>query len=248
MSTKQSKNDLEEKKALTVRMDQLLFDKIEEVAEELGQKSAAVARNYLKLSPFVFIKSTMEITARDNNPLMLLPSSVFELITQSLRAIDEKTQAEIGDKMASILNVNMDILGYTTNRQKFEFIKTLGWFKYGPGDFLKIPRRFGPPMMVISMIYRIMRNRKLPGDWTREFFQIERMDLASSAAKKIDENRRRQIDTGNRVKDEYLKSFGDYDQVLFQQLQDYDFYEFRNIKLEPLTPATGTPPATTPPT
>jgi hypothetical protein len=213
--------DERDRKALTVRMEPDLFNKIEQVADELDQKSAAVARNYLKLAPYVVINSNLEIKTYDGNNVMLFPVKSFELIIGALKTAPEETQREIGDNLANIININADFLTLQTFKQKIDFLKTLGWFQAVPSDYLRIPRRFGTPMIVISMVYRLVTKKRCP-EWKYSTF-FENL---------LDEKYKKQKEAVNRMqsmRDEFLRILGNYS-VIYDE-QNYEYYEFDKVSL-----------------
>lgn len=216
----------DEKRALTVRMGNTLFEKIEEVAEELGQKPAAIARNYLNLSPYIFIKSNLEITTRDNNPLILFPASIFELIMDTLRTQPEEKQKEIGDKLGSLININADILRMVTLKQKLELIKTLGWFQYLYSDHLRIPRSFAPPFVVVALLYRMETKKKISTEWTFQNLVAENLN-DPKYEKKENKGTKANID---RIRKEFEDRYAPIGNVFGEGLA-YDFYEFDKVKL-----------------
>lgn len=222
------KSSTEEKKALTIRMEPELFDMIDKVADELGQnKSATVARNYLQLANYVFVKADMQITTHDNNPLLLIPSTLFETMTSLIK--DENSQKDIGDRLATLINLNAEILNLNNISQKIEFLKVLGWLPRMGGDFLRIPRKFGPPMLVASLVHRLVTKKKI--EWPLSFFLENFADPKWEKEKTWKAEKTRFLS----IRDEFTQKFGIW-QGIFTDTQDSPYYDFDKIIIREPTP------------
>jgi len=227
-SKSSEKSSTEEKKALTIRMEPDLFDMIDKVADELGQnKSATVARNYLQLANYVFVKADMQITTHDNNPLLLIPSTLFETMTSLIK--DENSQKDIGDRLATLINLNSEILNFITISQKIEFLKVLGWLPRMGGDFLRIPRKFGPPMMVAALVHRLVTKKKI--EWSLNLFLENFADPKWEKEKNWKAEKTRFLG----IRDEFTQKFGIW-QGIFTDTQDSPYYDFDKISIREAVP------------
>ena len=121
-----------------------------------------------------------------------------------------------------MINLNADFLKKNSMKDKIDFLKLMGWFQLGPGNYLRIPRKFGPPMMVISMVYRLITKKRYPAEWVVNYFYEN----------PLDEKYKKQKDTSTKIQNQ-KKSFSELlgSFITINDDQNTEYYEFEQVSL-----------------
>jgi hypothetical protein len=102
-------------------------------------------------------------------------------------------------------------------------MKTLGWFQSMPVDYLTISRKFAPPMVILSMVYQLIKNKRIPAEWNR----INFTDALTGKVYKDNKELKLKIEN---LRADFLENWGNYNAIFDDQSGDY--YIFDKIHLD----------------
>lgn len=142
------------------------FTKIIDNNYHPGAKISTTAKQYLKLSEFLLIRSNQEKYDYNNEPLCIIPQKMlalfFDLIQNQNEPLIER-HIKIGDFLARYYNDCCKVQGNTIMEHKIKMIRMSGLLTLpedSQGRFL-IPKSFGPEEMIHAFVYRLLYDTAL---------------------------------------------------------------------------------------
>jgi len=175
-----SKLEKENSSILTIRVPDSLKKRLQYLANERHIKISEVAKRYLYLSDIFSITDQYTKIDSDGSNLILYPdkliNEVFNLITRIPAKDRFRTRLELGDNLGGYINNMTYNMGIHQNDYYsiFKLIEKLGWFKCAyrkvsnDTSIILIPKAYGEKSLVYSMIYRIIKRKKFPDEWTTD--------------------------------------------------------------------------------
>ncbi|MFX1345017.1 MAG: ribbon-helix-helix protein, CopG family [Promethearchaeota archaeon] len=152
---------------ITVRIDEDLNNKIEEIREKLGISKADFIRNYLEMSKSI-IKQKTSIKSLNKRDLIIVKRSYLrKLIERS----DESEQIKLGDKLGRFINDIGRINGKVDDiSYKLDLCDSLGFFLRDVDNegYINIIKKFGPKKFVEAFIWRLFKQEEFNLRYTEE--------------------------------------------------------------------------------
>ncbi len=161
----EKKNDEDRLRSFTIRVEEAVLSKLENVGERTGDiKIARIARNYLRLAE-VFVLDNNRMVGHDGKDLALVPSEILRSLIRRAVGNDENAQIEIGNEFGKYLKNLFYLDPRKTVAEKVDLLRRLGWFsaKRDPATkHVLIPTDFGPDLFIQAMVYQMMAKKEMP--------------------------------------------------------------------------------------
>lgn len=182
---------------ITVRIEEELNDKIEELKEKLGITKADLIRNYLNISKYV-IKQKSSIQSLNNRDLIIIKRSFLRKLIDNANQSD---QINLGDKLGRFINDIARINGRINDiGYKLDLCDSLGFFlrDIDHDNYVNILKKFGPKKFVEAFTWRLFKQAEFNPKYTDE-------ELKGS--KSLTQQYKKEIQSVNRSSSHYSFEF-----------------------------------------
>ena len=156
--SKDSKDDDNKDKTsvITVRIDENLNEKIDELRRKIGISKADLIRNYLELSKYVIVQRS-SIKSLNDRDMVMIKKSYLRKILESKEEIEQINQ---GLKLSRFINDIARINNKLEDIQyKLDLCDNLGFFPkfIDEENYVLITKKFGPKKFIEAFTWQIFK-------------------------------------------------------------------------------------------
>ncbi|TXT54436.1 MAG: hypothetical protein BAJALOKI2v1_780012 [Promethearchaeota archaeon] len=156
---------------LTIRIDDNVNKRLDDISERRRTTKASVIRDYLEMAKYILL-DPKSITSLNKNDLILIKRNTFKTI---LDRFDEITQIEFGTRIAQFINDLARLQGRINDIEyKLDICEKFGFFpKFIDKErYILFSKLFGPRRFVEAFVWRLITKGD-KGDFDKSFISNE---------------------------------------------------------------------------
>lgn len=156
---------------LTIRIDENVNKRLDEISEKRRTTKASVIRDYLEMAKYILLDHN-SIRSLNENDLLMIKRNTFKLI---MDRFDEITQIEFGTKIAQFINDLARLQGKMNDiKYKLDICEKFGLFPkfIDKEGYILFSKLFGPKKLVESFVWRLITKGD-KGDFDKSFTENE---------------------------------------------------------------------------